>query len=129
VVCAKIEEELAGLTPSEQKAYMAELGYAESGLERLIKSAYRYLGLISFLTAGEKEVRAWMIRQGMSAVDAAGVIHTDFEKHFIKADVIDWQDFVALGGWKRARESGKVRSEGREYEVKDGEVVEFRVGT
>lgn len=98
------------------------------GIDWLIIKAYETLGLISFLTAGVKEVRAWTIEKGTNAQKAAGVIHTDFEKKFIKADVIPFADFVAVGGWTRAREIGKVRSEGREYEVKDGDVVEFKVG-
>lgn len=98
------------------------------GIDTLIRRAYELLGLISFLTAGVKEVRAWTIEKGTNAQKAAGVIHTDFEKKFIKADVIPFADFVTAGGWTKAREIGKVRSEGREYEVKDGDVVEFKVG-
>jgi ribosome-binding ATPase len=129
VVSAKIEAELAALTPLEQKNYLASIGFLESGLERLIKTAYQKLGLISFLTAGEKEVRAWTLRAGMNALQAAGVIHTDFMQHFIKADVVLFIDFVESGGWKNAREKGLVRSEGRDYVLHDGEVVEFRIGT
>src|SRR5690606_9626304 len=100
----------------------------KSGLERVIQKAYETLGLITFLTAGVKEVRAWTIRNGMNAQQASGVIHTDFEKHFIKADVIYWKDFVDVDGWKNAREKGKVRQEGKDYIVKDGEVIEFKIG-
>lgn len=127
-ICAKTEAELAGLSPEEQKAYLGELGLTASGLDRLIQKAYEMLGLISFLTAGVKEVRAWTIEKGTRAPVAAGVIHTDFEKKFIKADVIPLDDFVTTGGWTKARELGKVRSEGKEYEMRDGDVVEFKVG-
>ena len=128
VICAQIESELASLTEDEQVEYLLDLGLESSGLTRLIQKAYSELGLISFLTAGEKEVRAWTIRRGMFAPQAAAVIHTDFEKHFIKADIVTFDDFVTLGGWKKAREEGKVRSEGREYEMSEGDVVEFKIG-
>ena len=127
VVSAKMESELAGLDADEQQEYLSDLGISQSGLERLIEKAYKTLGLISFLTAGEKEVRAWTLPFGFSAVRASGVIHTDFEKNFIKADVISFDDFVKLNGWKGARDAGKVRSEGREYIVQDGDVIEFKV--
>jgi len=120
VLSAKLEAELG----DEVK----DLGIAESGLEKLIKRSYEILGLQSFLTAGEKEVRAWTIKKGTKAPAAAGVIHTDFEKHFIKADVINWEDFVKLGGWQKAREVGKVRMEGRDYVMAEGDVGEFKVG-
>lgn len=120
VISAKLESELG----DEVK----DLGIEELGLEKLIKAAYEILGLQSFLTAGEKEVRAWTIKTGVTAPQAAGVIHTDFEKHFIKADVINWQDFVTLGGWVKSREVGKVRQEGRDYIMQEGDVVEFKVG-
>jgi len=128
VICARTESELAGLSEEDQKIYMEDLGIKKSGLERLIQKAFSTLGLITFLTAGEKEVRAWTIPVGISAQDAAGVIHTDFIKKFIKADVCDFESFMA-GGWKVARESGKVRSEGRDYVMKDGDVVEFKIGS
>lgn len=128
VVCAKIESDLSELSQEEQKQYLADLDLQTSGLERLIKKAYETLGLISFLTAGEKEVRAWTIEKGTKAVDAAGVIHTDFTKNFIKAEVVSFDDFVELGGWKKAREQGRTRSEGRDYIMQDGEVVEFKIG-
>lgn len=129
VICAKTESELADLSVSEQTEYLQELGVDSSGLERLIKKAFSTLGLITFLTAGEKEVRAWTINKGIDAVEAAGVIHTDFMKHFIKADIVNFKDFVEVGGWKKARELGKVRSEGRDYIMQDGDVVEFKVGS
>jgi len=124
----RTEAELSELSPEDQKAYLADLGVEKSGLERLIQKAFATLGLITFLTAGEKEVRAWTIPAGISAQEAAGVIHTDFIKKFIKADVVAFTDFVTLGGWKAARDAGKVRSEGRDYIMKDGEVVEFKIG-
>jgi len=128
IVSAKTESELSELSEDDQKAYLKELGVEKSGLERLIQKAFATLGLITFLTAGEKEVRAWTIKKGISAQEAAGVIHTDFIKKFIKADVVDFNEFISNGGWKAARELGKVRSEGRDYVVKDGDVVEFRIG-
>ncbi len=128
VICAKLEMELAQLPEEEQKNYLAEYTIQESGLERLIRKAYTTLSLISFLTAGEKEVRAWTIEKATSAKKASGAIHSDFEQFFIKADVIPWEEFVSVGGWKVAREQGKVRSEGKDYLVKDGEVIEFKIG-
>lgn len=127
-VCAKTEAELAGFSQEDQKEYMEAIGIRQQGLERVIKKAFKTLGLQTFLTAGEKEVRAWTIRSGMTAPEAAGVIHTDFEKNFIKADVVSFDDFVSCGGWIASREAGKVRSEGGGYVVKDGDVVEFKVG-
>ena len=126
-ISAKIESELAALSEAEQKEYLLSLGLKTSGLERLIKKAYEQLGLISFLTAGEKEIRAWTITRGTKAPQAAGVIHTDFEKGFIKAEVISFNEFFALGGWTKAREIGKVRLEGKEYIMQDGDVVEFKI--
>ena len=128
-ICAQTESELAAMTPQEQKDYLASLGVTSSGLDLLIRTAYETLGLISFLTTGELESRAWTIECGMKAPTAAGVIHTDFEKKFIKADVVSFDDFVSLGGWKKSREVGKVRSEGKEYEMQDGDVVEFKIGS
>lgn len=128
VVSARIESELAELGDEDAKEYLKELGVAKSGLERLIQKAYEKLGLISFLTAGEKEVRAWTIKNGSSAVAAAGEIHTDFMDKFIKAEVVAYEDFVSSNGWKGAREKGKARLEGRDYIVKDGDVVEFKIG-
>lgn len=128
-ICAKTESELSELSLEDQKVYMQDLGITKSGLERLIQKAFATLGLITFLTAGEKEVRAWTIDKGINAQEAAGVIHTDFIKNFIKADIVDFHDFIENEGWKNCRELGKVRSEGRDYIMKDGEVVEFKIGT
>ena len=129
VISAKIEAELASLNSDEQKEYLSDLGLEFSGLERLIQKAYAELGLISFLTAGEKEVRAWTIRAGSTAIEAAGEIHTDFMKKFIKAEVVRIADFIEFGGWKGAREHGKAMLEGRDYIVLDGDVIEFKIGT
>lgn len=129
IVSAKIEAELAQLDPEEQQIFLSELGMEVSGLERMAKTAYDKLNLISYLTAGEKEIRAWTITKGMSAPEAAGVIHTDFEKKFIKAEVVDWQTFVEQSGWKNARENGKIRMEGKDYLVKDGDVIDFKIGS
>lgn len=126
-ISAKTEAELTELSEEDQKQYLSGLGVASSGLERLIKKAFATLGLITFLTAGEKEVRAWTIKNGMNAQEASGVIHTDFTKKFIKADVVSFEDFVKLG-WKESRDEGKVRSEGKDYLVKDGDVIEFKIG-
>lgn len=128
-ISAKTEAELADLSEEDQKKYLEGLGVGNSGLARLIQKAFHTLGLITFLTAGEKEVRAWTIKNSTRAVEAAGEIHTDFSKKFIKADVIPWEEFVKAGGWKKAREAGKVRSEGRDYVMQDGDVVEFKIGT
>jgi len=127
-ISAKVESELSSLDEVDAKAYMAELGIKESGLDLLIKKAYSSLGLISFLTTGEMESRAWTITGGTKAPQAAGVIHTDFEKKFIKAKVCDYDKFVEAGGWKEAADKGRVRFEGKEYEMKDGDVVEFMIG-
>ncbi len=129
VICAQIESELAGLTEEEQREYLHDLGLTQSGLERLIQQAYIRLGLISFLTSGEKEVRAWTIKKGITAQMAAGEIHTDFIKKFIKAEVVGYEDFIENNGWKGAREKGKARLEGKEYIMKDGDVVEFKIGS
>ena len=125
-ICAKIESEVAELPPDERKEFLGSLGMTSSGLARLIQAGYRLLGLGSYLTAGEKEVRAWTIVNGMKAPQAAGVIHTDFERGFIKAEVIWWEDYVALGGEARCREAGKLRLEGKEYVVRDGDVMNFK---
>lgn len=126
-ISAKIESELSSLSTEDQMVYLKELGMKEAGLDRLIRLAYETLGLISFLTCGEKEVRAWTIEKKMRAPQAAGVIHTDFEKGFIKADVVSFDEFVKYGGWLKCREVGKVRMEGKEYVMQDGDVVEFKV--
>ena len=129
VICAKIESELAALDEEEQKQYLADLGFETSGLERLIQKAYERLGLISFLTCGEKEVKAWTIEKGETAPIAAGAIHTDFTKKFIKAEVVSYEDFVSNNGWKGSREKGRARLEGKEYIMADGDVVEFKIGS
>ena len=123
---ARIEAELSELEPQERAAFLAELGLQESGLDRLIRAGYRLLGLISFFTAGEKEARAWTIRQGTRAPQAAGEIHSDFERGFIRAETLSWEDFVAAGSLKAARERGLIRSEGRDYVVQDGDIMVFR---
>lgn len=128
VISAKVESELASLGEEDQALFLADLGVSESGLERLIQSAYATLGLQSFLTAGEKEVRAWTVRTGANAVEAAGEIHTDFMKKFIKANIVSYSDFIACGGWKVAREQGKLRTEGRDYIMQNDDVVEFMIG-
>jgi len=125
---AKLESEIVVLNENEQKEYLKQYNLEESGLNRLIKKAYETLGLISFLTAGVKEVRAWTIKKGTLAPQAASVIHSDFEKHFIKADVIPYEKFVEIGGWTKAREKGLVQTVGKDYEINEGEVVEFKVG-
>ncbi len=128
IISAQIESELASLSEEDQVLYLRDLGVKESGLERLIKRAYQHLSLQSFLTAGELEVRAWTVKSGATAPEAAGVIHTDFEQNFIKARVVDYADFVKCSGWKGAKEAGKMRLEGRDYQMKEGDVVEFMVG-
>ncbi len=128
-ICARTESELAGMEESDQVVYLNELGVEKSGLERLIRKGFETLGLSTFLTAGEKEVRAWTIKNNSTAVEASGVIHTDFMNKFIKADVCAFNDFVSAPGWKVARENGKVRSEGRDYIMHDGDVVEFKIGS
>ncbi|MDP2934025.1 MAG: redox-regulated ATPase YchF [bacterium] len=123
---AKLEMELAQLDDAERAEYLKELGLAESGLDRLIKAAYQTLGLITFLTTGQDETRAWTVRAGSSAPVAAGVIHTDFERGFIKAEVINWQKLLQAGSWNKAREVGWIRTEGKEYIMQDGDVVFFK---
>ncbi len=125
-ICAKIESEVAELPREERKEFLASLGMTSSGLDRLIYAGYKLLGLASYFTAGVKEVRAWTISKGTKAPGAAGVIHSDFERGFIKAEVIWWEDFVALGGESRCREAGKLRLEGKEYVVRDGDVMHFK---
>jgi len=127
-VCGKIEAELAELPRDEQRDYLASYGLAESGLERLISATYALLGLMSFLTAGEDECRAWTIPMHSNAVKAAGAIHSDFEKKFIRAEVVNWKPLVELGGYAGVREKGLLRLEGKEYIVKDGDVLVIRHG-
>lgn len=126
-VSAKLEAELADLSEAEARQYLKELGIGQTGLDKLIVASYHLLDLVTYFTSGEPETRAWTIRRGAKAPDAAGVIHTDFIKGFIKADVADWKDFVALGGWSKMRESGKIRLEGKEYVVQDGDVCYFHI--
>jgi ribosome-binding ATPase len=123
---AKVEAELAELAPADRGDFLASLGLAESGLDRLAHAAYHLLGLQSYFTAGEKEVRAWTIHRGDKTPTAAGVIHSDFEKGFIRAETVAYDDFVRAGGWKGAREQGLARAEGKEYVVQDGDVMLFR---
>jgi GTP-binding protein YchF len=123
---AKVEAELAELAPEDRKDFLDSLGISESGLDRLAHAAYHLLGLQSYFTAGEKEVRAWTIHRGDKAPAAAGVIHSDFEKGFIRAETVAYDDFVRVGGWKPAREQGLSRAEGKEYVVQDGDVLLFR---
>ena len=126
VVCAEIEQEIAELDDDEKSMFLEELGLKESGLEKLIKASYSLLGLISYLTAGEPEVRAWTIKKGTKAPQAAGKIHSDFERGFIKAEVVNYQDLLDCGSYAGAREKGLVRMEGKEYVVQDGDVILFR---
>jgi GTP-binding protein YchF len=126
IFSGKVEAELAELPVEDRGEFLAHLGATESGLDRLAHAAYHLLGLQSYFTAGEKEVRAWTIHQGDRAPQAAGVIHTDFEKGFIRAETVSYTDFVRVGGWKAAREQGLARAEGKEYVVKDGDVMLFR---
>ena len=125
-ICAKIEEEIAELDESEKGLFLEELGISESGLNRLIKKSYHLLGLISYLTAGEPEVRAWTIKNGTKAPQAAGKIHTDFERGFIRAEVVSFNDLIESGTYAAAREKGLVRLEGKEYVMNDGDIVLFR---
>ncbi len=125
VISAKIEEDLSIMDEEEQAMFLEELGISESGLNRLIKKSYELLGLISYLTGGEKETRAWTIVKGTKAPQAAGKIHSDFEKGFIRADVVDYETLITLGSEVAVKEAGKLRSEGKEYVVKDGDVIEF----
>ena len=126
VVCAKTEEELSEMDEADREMFLADFGLKESGLDKLIKASYSLLGLISYLTAGEKETRAWTIKKGTKAPQAAGKIHSDFEKGFIRAEVVEWETLLECGGLAGAREKGKVRSEGKDYVMKDGDVVLFR---
>jgi ribosome-binding ATPase len=129
IISAKIEAELAELPADERQAYLAELGVQEPGLNRLINEGYKLLGLITYFTAGPKEARAWTVPEGTRAPQAAGVIHTDFEKGFIRAETIAYDDYVALSGEAGARDAGKLRLEGKDYVVKDGDVLHFRFAT
>jgi hypothetical protein len=125
-VCAKLEAEIAELDAEEKKMFLDDLGVAESGLDRLVKASYTLLGLISYLTSGEDECRAWTIRRGTKAPQAAGKIHSDFERGFIRAEVVSYDDLMACGSMAAAREKGLIRSEGKEYIVQDGDIILFR---
>jgi len=126
-VSAKLERELAEIDDPDEKAmFLEDLGITESALDRVIAKTYDLLGLISYLTAGEDECRTWPLRRGSTAPQAAGVIHTDFEKGFIRAEVIGYSDFLELGTFKAAKDAGKSRLEGKEYVVQDGDIIEFR---
>jgi len=127
-VCVKMEAEFLSMNADEKKEYLETVGQTESGLDRLIVEAYRTLGLITFLTTGEMETRAWTIVAGTKAPQAAGVIHTDFEKTFIRVEVTNWKDIIELGSEAKCREKGLVRIEGKDYVMQDGDVCYFRVG-
>lgn len=129
VLDCQLESEISQLPPDDRPGYLKELGLAESGLDRLIRAAYKTLGLITFFTAGPKEARAWTCSRGALAPQAAGIIHTDFEEGFIKAEVINWQTLLGCGGWTMAKEKGLLRQEGRNYQIQDGDVVHFRFNT
>jgi ribosome-binding ATPase len=125
-ICAALEAQIAELEPADRPEFLASAGLSEPGLHKVIRTGFDLLGLITFLTAGKQEVRAWTVKRGARAPQAAGVIHTDFEKGFIKAEVIWWEDFVKLGGESKARDAGKLAIEGKEYVVRDGDVMHFR---
>ncbi|MFH1896197.1 MAG: DUF933 domain-containing protein, partial [bacterium] len=127
-ISARIESELSSLAPEDRELYMKEIGLAQSGLEKLITAAYQKLGLISFFSTRSNECRAWTIKQGTKAQGAAGVIHTDFAKHFIKAKVCSVAEFLKYGGWKGVSEAGRLRLEGKDYIMQEGDVCEFMVG-
>ncbi len=126
VICAQIEQEIAELDDDEKAMFLEDMGIKQSGLDKLIAASYRILGLMSFLTAGEDETRAWTIKIGTKAPQAAGKIHTDFERGFIKAEVVNYKDLLELGSLSAAREKGLVGMEGKEYVVQDGDVILFR---
>ncbi len=125
-ICAALEAQIAELEPADRPEFLASAGLKEPGLFAVVRTGFELLGLITYLTAGKQEVRAWTVKRGATAPQAAGVIHTDFEKGFIKAEVIWWEDYVKLGGEAKAREAGKLRIEGKEYIVRDGDVMHFR---
>jgi ribosome-binding ATPase YchF (GTP1/OBG family) len=129
VISAKIEAEIAVLPPADRAEYLAAVGLEEPGLDRLIRAGYALLDLITFFTAGPKEARAWTVPRGTRAPEAAGTIHTDFEKGFIRAETIAYDDYAALNGEAGAREAGKLRLEGKDYVVQDGDVLHFRFAT
>jgi ribosome-binding ATPase len=126
VICAKIEAEIAELEDEEKQLFLTDIGLSESGLDRLIRAAFHLLGLMTYFTAGVQEVRAWTIKQGTKAPQAAGVIHTDFERGFIRAEIVGFVDLTTSGSQNAAKEKGLVRLEGKEYVMQDGDVVHFR---
>ena len=125
-VCAAIESEMVELDDEEKTDFLAEMGLEEPGLNRVIRAGYELLGLQTYFTAGKKEVRAWQVKQGATAPEAAGVIHTDFQKGFIRAEVTSYDDFIQYNGENGAKEAGKLRLEGKDYIVQDGDVMHFR---
>ena len=125
-VCAAIEEEIAQLEDADRDAFLADIGLDEPGLNRVIRAGYKLLGLQTYFTAGEKEVRAWTVKRGSTAPQAAGVIHTDFERGFIRAETIAYDDYIKFKGESGARDAGRLRLEGKEYIVKEGDVLHFR---
>ena len=125
-ICARIEEEISQLDAGDQVEFLKEMGLEEPGLNRVIRAGYKLLGMQTYFTAGEKEVRAWQIRAGSTAPQAAGVIHTDFERGFIRAEVIAYDDYIKFKGEAGSRDQGKMRLEGKEYIVKEGDVMHFR---
>ena len=127
VLCAKLEEDFSELSDEDREMFMGEYGLEESGLDRLVSASYKLLGLISYLTAGEKETRAWTIVKGTKAPQAAGKIHSDFERGFIRAEIVDYATLIECGSFNAAKEKGKVRSEGKDYVMQDNDVVLFRI--
>jgi hypothetical protein len=127
-ICAALEAEMAGMEDEDKRAFLADIGLEEPGLDRVVHAAYDLLGLQTFFTTGPKETRAWTLHKGETASQAAGTIHTDFERGFIRAEVIACEDFLACGGESGAKEAGKMRLEGRDYAVRDGDVIYFRTG-
>ncbi len=125
-VCARIEEELSSLEPEEKSIFLEDLGIQESGLDKVIKAAYHLLGLKTYFTVGEVEVRAWTFQEGMTAPECAGIIHTDFQKGFIRAETYSYDDFMVHQSEVKLKEAGKLRLEGKEYLVKDGDILHFR---
>ena len=125
-ICAQVEAEISEMDEDEKKIFLSDIGLTESGLDRLVKACYELLGLISFLTAGKPEVRAWTIKKGTKAPAAAGKIHSDFERGFIRAEVVSFDDLISCGSLNAAKEKGLVRSEGKDYVMQDGDVVLFR---
>jgi len=128
-ISAKLEEEIVALSDEDAKEYLKELGIAETGLDKLIKVGYQMLNLVTYFTSGEPETRAWTVKENTKAPESAGVIHTDFVKGFIKADIVKWEDFVEYNGWSKIKETGKLKLEGKDYVVQDGDVIYFHVAT